>query len=151
MTYEDLLKEADREDLVVKEKDLLASKGRIRNRKIAISKDLQTTAEKACTLAEELGHHYTSTGSILDQNDVLSRRQEFLARLWGYERMIGMAGLVKCYEAGCRSRWEAAELLGVTEEYLMDALAAYAQRYGVCRRFGDYVIRFDPLIVAKML
>lgn len=151
MTYEELLEEADREDLIVKEKPLRASDGRIKNRKIAIRSDLLTTAEKACVLAEELGHHYTTTGSIKDQSNVLSRRQELLARLWGYERMIGMAGLIKCYEAGCRSRYEAAELLGVTEEYLDEALAAYAQRYGVCRRFGDYVIRFDPLIVAKML
>ena len=151
MTYDDLLKEADQEGLIVKEKPLRANDGRIKNKKIAIRRDLTTTAEKACVLAEELGHHYTSTGSILDQSDVLSRRQELLARLWGYERLIGMAGLIKCFEAGCRSRYEAAELLGVTEEYLMDALAAYKQRYGLCRQYGEYMICFEPLMIIKQI
>lgn len=35
---------------------------------IAISTDMKTDAEKACALAEELGHHYTTYGNILDQS-----------------------------------------------------------------------------------
>ena len=35
---------------------------------IAISTDMKTDAEKACVLAEELGHHYTTYGNILDQS-----------------------------------------------------------------------------------
>ena len=49
---------------------------------IAISTDMKTDAEKACVLAEELGHHYTSYGNILDQSDTSNRKQELRARAW---------------------------------------------------------------------
>lgn len=52
--YEELLEEAREEGLVVKEKDLQSCDGRIKGNKIAIRKDIETTAEKADTLAEEL-------------------------------------------------------------------------------------------------
>ena len=35
----------------------------------AISNNIDTNAEKACVLAEEMGHHYTSAGNIIDQTD----------------------------------------------------------------------------------
>ena len=66
-TYTDLLIEADNNNLITKEKCLLAHKGRIKGNRIAIKKDM-TTAEKACVLAEELGHYYTATGDILDMS-----------------------------------------------------------------------------------
>lgn len=33
-------------------------------------------AEKACVLAEELGHHYTAVGDIIDQSYYSNRKQE---------------------------------------------------------------------------
>ena len=53
MNYEDLLIEADRAGLIVKEKPLLLSDGRIKGRKIAIRKDIPTLRKKADVLAEE--------------------------------------------------------------------------------------------------
>lgn len=67
MTYEELLIEADNNNLTVKEKPLPVSKGRLKGNRIAIRKDM-TETEKTCVLAEELGHHYTATGNILDQS-----------------------------------------------------------------------------------
>ena len=55
-TYEDLLMEADAQNLITKEKNLPVSKGRIKGNRIAIKKGL-TEKEKKCILAEELGHH----------------------------------------------------------------------------------------------
>ena len=81
MTYEELLKEADSLGLIVKEKPLQGTDGRILNRRIAIRKDIPTQTEKSCVLAEELGHHYTSSGDILNQNIVTNRKQEFRARV----------------------------------------------------------------------
>ena len=49
--------------------------------------DSVTTAD---TLAEELGHHYTTVGDILDQTNVSNRKQERLARVWAYNRRIGL-------------------------------------------------------------
>lgn len=39
-------------------------------------RDGMTTAQTADTLAEELEHHYTTVGNILDLNSVANRKQE---------------------------------------------------------------------------
>ncbi len=56
MTYDELLEEASNYELIVKEKPLQGNKGRIKGNIIAIKKDIPTTKEKACVLAEELAH-----------------------------------------------------------------------------------------------
>ena len=53
MEYEALLKEYDATELIIKEKDLHGSNGRIRGNRIAIKKDI-SLRQKACVLAEEL-------------------------------------------------------------------------------------------------
>ena len=104
MTYEDLLLEADSEKLIVREKNIPGYNGRIYKNRIAINKDIKTSTEKACVLAEELGHYYTTVGDILDQSDAGNRKQEFRARLHGYNRMVGLMGIIRAYEHGCRNK-----------------------------------------------
>ncbi len=79
LNYEDLLNEYAGDDLVIKEKPLQSSNGRIYNNRIAIRYDMPTV-DKTCTLAEELGHYYTTTGDIIDQEDTSNRKQEYRAR-----------------------------------------------------------------------
>ena len=122
MTYEDLLIESEKENLIVKEKDIPGFGGRIYQNRIAIHKQLSTQTEKACILAEELGHHYTSTGDILDQSDPPARKQEFHARLWGYNKMVGLHGIVSAYRHHCR------------------------RKYGCCVELDNYVIMFEPVL-----
>ena len=57
-TYEDLLIEADNNNLITKEKPLRAHNGRIKGNRIAINSKLPEK-EKKCVMAEELGHYYT--------------------------------------------------------------------------------------------
>ena len=151
MTYEELLKEADSMGLIVKEKPLQSGDGRIFNNKIAIRKDIPTQTEKACVLAEELGHHCTSSGNIMDQNIVFNRQQELRARMYGYNLNVGLMGIVKAFETGCRNLYEMAEFLGVTEEYLKDAIECYRKKYGVFVAVDNYLIYFEPnLAVLKI-
>lgn len=150
MTYEELLKETDNLGLIVKEKPLYSGDGRILKNKIAIRKNLPTQKEKSCVLAEELGHHYTTVGNILDQFSVSNRKQELRARMWAYNKLIGLIGIIKSYEHGCQSYHEMAEYLDVTEEFLRDALKRYHQKYGVCTTVDNYIIYFEPLGVVKM-
>lgn len=106
MNYEQLLTAADQEGLLVKEQPLTGHDGLIRGSRIAIRKDIETQAEKSCVLAEEIGHYRTSSGNILNQNKVESRKQEYRARLYGYNLKIGLTGLIRAYEAGCGNlRW----------------------------------------------
>lgn len=150
MTYEKLLNETHSEGLIVKEKYIPGYGGRIYKNRIAIHNEIETSAEKSCILAEELGHHYTTVGNILDQSSVSNRKQELRARMWAYNKLIGLMGIIKSYEHGCQSYHEMAEYLDVTEEFLRDALKRYHQKYGVCTTVDNYIIYFEPLGVVKM-
>ena len=143
-SYEALLEEACDKGLTVKEKPLKYNNGRIKGKRIAIRKDIDTSTEKACALAEELGHHYTSIGNILDMNDMRNRKQERQARLWAYNKLIGLWGLIRAYEHGCQNRYEIAEYLEVTEEFLEECIACYRYKYGLCATIDDYYIMFIP-------
>lgn len=151
MNYEQLLTAADQEGLLVKEQPLTGHDGLIRGSRIAIRKDIETQKEKSCVLAEEIGHYRTSSGNILDQNKAESRKQEYRARLYGYNLKIGLAGLIRAYEAGCGNLYEMAEYLDATEEYLKEAIDCYKSKYGLCTSIDNYIIYFEPLAVIKLI
>ena len=144
MNYEALLDEAHQEGLIVKEKPLIYNNGRIKGKRIAIRKDIETSTEKACVIAEELGHNHTSVGNIIDMENVSNRKQERQARFWGYNKLIGLTGIVRAFQAGCQSRHEVADLLDVTEEYLQECIDCYRDKYGVYTEIDNYTIYFIP-------
>ena len=143
MTYEELLIESESQNLIVKEKNLPGYNGRIYKNRIAISKNLNMS-EKKSVLAEELGHHHTSVGNILNMEDLSTRKQERQARLWGYNKLIGLTGIVNAFESGCQSAYEAAEFLEVTVEYLQECIDCYRDKYGICTEIDNYIIYFIP-------
>lgn len=143
MKYDILLKDANAEGLNVKERPFRTYDGRIKGDTIYLRKDMNTT-EKTCVLAEELGHHHTSVGDIIDMTDIQNRKQERQARLWGYNKLIGLTGIIKAFRAGCRSRHEIAEKLDVTEEYLQECIACYRDKYGESVEVDNYTIYFIP-------
>lgn len=117
---------------------------------VAIREDM-TIPEKACALAEEMGHHGTSYGNIIDMDSVQNRKQERQARLHGYNRLIGLAGLIEAYEHGCQNRYEIAEFLEVTDEFLEDCISCYRDKYGIGTTVDNYYIAFIPhLVVGKI-
>lgn len=146
MTYDDVLKEADNTGLIVKEKPLKSSDGRIYNNRVAIRRTIPTSVEKSCVLAEEIGHYRTSYGDITRLKSVSDRKQERRARLYGYNLKIGLMGLIRAYKHGCHSLYEAAEYLDVTEEYLKEAIDCYKSKYGEYVEIDNYVICFYPYL-----
>lgn len=152
MTYEELLDKAHSENLIVKEKHIPGYKGRIYKNRIAIHDEIETTAERACVLAEELGHYYTSVGDILDQTGTENRKQEYHARLHAYNSQIGLIGIIRCFEHGCRTLYETAEYLEVSEGFLTEALEAYRSKYSPYAVVDNYMIWFEPYLnVVKMI
>ena len=143
LTYEELLIESESQNLIVKEKNLPGYNGRIYKNRIAISKNLNMS-EKKSVLAEELGHHHTSVGNILNMEDLSNRKQERQARLWGYNKLIGLTGIINAFESGCQSAYEAAEFLEVTVEYLQECIDCYRDKYGICTEIDNYIIYFIP-------
>lgn len=149
--YEELLTSAEDNGLTVKEADLQTHDGLIYGQCIAIRKTLPTSISKACVLAEEIGHSMKNVGDVLDQNDVINRQQERKARLWAFDNMIGLIGLISAFNYGCRNRHEMAKYLDVTEDFLQEALDAYKDKYGCDVKIDNYLIRFIPyLSVAKV-
>ena len=151
MKYDDLLDEANAEGISIKERPFKTYDGRIKGKDIYLRKDMNTT-EKACVLAEEMGHHYTTVGNILDMESIQNRKQERQARLWGYNKLIGLTGLIEAYEQGCQNSHEIAEFLEVTEEFLFFCVETYREKYGEYTEKGSYIIYFIPrLAVLKKI
>lgn len=146
MTYEEL--QMENENLNIQELDLSGVsdlRGLYIDGNIAIHKDL-TETEKACVLAEELGHHHTSTGNILDLKDIRNRKQERIARLWAYNKQIGLLGIISAFKASCYNSYDMADCLGVTEEFLQEAIECYRQIYGIGIMVGNYFLQFEPYL-----
>lgn len=83
------------------------------------------TAKKLCILAEEIGHHETSSGDILDQNNTINRKQELTARRWAYENIIPKETIITALKNGYTQLWELAEHLDLDEGFLYSALRYY--------------------------
>ena len=150
MNYEEL--QIQNSTLHIKEmclSDVEGLKGFYVDGNIAIKMDM-TNTEKACVLAEELGHHYTTVGNILDQSKTENRKQERRARLWAYKKAFDLVDLVSAYKHGCRNRYEIAEYLEVTESFLQEALDTYKEKYGIYTEVDCYVVYFEPLGILEM-
>lgn len=145
MLYDELLIEFGNPHLIIKEKNLPISKGRIKGNRIAINKNL-TLKEKACVLAEEMGHYCTTVGNILDQSDASNQKQELRARLWAYNKMVGLDGIIKAYKHGCKELYDTAEFLDVTEDFLKETLNIYSGKYGTYVEYKGYIITFIPTL-----
>lgn len=148
LNYENLLEEATCDNIYVVENADFKSKadGLINGDVIGISRKIRSTRKRTCILAEELGHYHTSTGNILNQSTTANRKQEYRARLWAYNKLIGLNGIVSAYQAGCQNIHDMAAHLDVTTDFLQEALSCYRNKYGVYARIDNYVIYFEPTI-----
>lgn len=106
--------------------------------------------EKTCVLAEEIGHHHTTAGIILDQADVRNRKQELRARRWAYSRLITLDLIVKAGQSGIEGRHDVAEFLGVTEAFLQHTIEHLQQKHGLYTCHMGFMIYFEPLSITKL-
>ena len=97
-------------------------------------------------MAEELGHYYTGTGDILDQSSTSNRKQEMRGRIYAYNKLIGLMGIIKAHENRCTNLSEISSYLDVTEEFLADALNYYKAKYGKIACVDNYTIYFEPYL-----
>jgi hypothetical protein len=117
---------------------------------IYINSGIETERELRCVIAEELGHYETSQGNILNQSCLKNKKQEIRARKWAHEHLLEVEDIVKAYKNGCRSTYEVAEFLEVTEVFLLEACETFSRKYGVCKTIDRYVVYFDSLGVLEM-
>lgn len=144
LQYEKLLIEADMLGIIVKEVNMITKKGKCYGNRIAINKTL-SECEKGCVLAEELGHYNLTIGDIQEQTfNISNRKQELLAKRWGYDKNVGLIGLINAFNNGCKTKHEISEYLSITEEYLNEAIDYYTSKYGTYHTVDCYNIIFIP-------
>lgn len=151
MGYEDLLLESESLGVSVYEKTLSDRiKGLYSNNVVCINKKIESSIEKACVLAEELGHYHTTSGNILDQTKLINRKKEKVARSWGYEKLVPLHKIIDAHKNHVTGRFEFAEFLGVTESFLESAIERYREKFGDTVKYENYTICFNPLGVIEM-
>lgn len=152
MTYEELLDKANEEGIELFENNCIGKlKGLYLDDTITLNSELYNDVEKRCVLVEELGHHYRTYGDIRDQSKVENRKQERIARAWGYGKLVDLLDLINAKKYGVRNRYELAEYLGVEEEFLESLLKYYKEKYGPKCVVGNYVLQFEPLEVYEKI
>ena len=149
--YEILLKEATQQGLdIYEEKMKPRIKGLYADNVIWINELITTSNEKACVLAEELGHYHTTVGDILNQQSILDRKQEKVARAWAYKKLVPFTKIIDAYKEGITNKYEFAEYLGVTESFLLEAINRYKEEHGLFAKIDQYTIFFEPFAVMEM-
>lgn len=144
MNYEELLIEADKLGVIVKEFKLRTRDGRCHGNRIAINSSL-SEKEKACILSEELSHFRLTVGNISDQSDQNNRKQEFIARRDCYEKLITPECIIKALLSGANNLYELAEELTVTKSFLLDTINHYKKKYGIYYVGKTHLLTFEPL------
>ena len=129
MNYEELLNECADENLVIKEKPLQSSNGRIYNNRIAIRHDMNTV-DKTCTLAEELGHYYCNALYYLDSDKILKDKCEYRALKWAYSVLVPLQKLKEKIMQGF-NLYDLADYFNVDCEYMNDCIDFYTEKYGI--------------------
>lgn len=148
--YDDLLIECDNLGVEVYERDDMKSKGLYADNIIWVNKLLPSIIEKYCILTEEIGHHYTTAGDILDLTSIANRKQEFRARGWAYMRLVPFSKIIQAHKLHIVNRYELADFLNVTEDFLDDALDWYKSKYGLYVSIDNFTVCFEPLGVIEM-
>lgn len=146
--YEKLLDEAYANGITVIEKYPFQS-ARIRglccDDTIALSEQIDTTAERTVVLCEELNHATASFGNILQD-----KKEEHRTRQRTFDRLITLDGLARAALSGCREAWEFADWFGVPQSFFAEAMENYKARYGVMTHVrlpqGLFCLQLEPTL-----
>lgn len=143
--YDDLLINANKQGFSVVEIDLGTDTpcGKCIGNTIYINNRI-TTKEKACILAEEIGHYYLTVGDITNQKDINNKKQELKARRYGYNLLIEPDDIIHAVKKGCNNRYEIADYLNISEEFFEELIEDYKKRYGIGVLVGNYYLQLEP-------
>ncbi len=149
--YEQWLQKADDIGLNVVESVPFESqaKGLICGDCIGLNQNIETTAEKACVLAEEVIHNQINVGNIRDQRLSGNAWQERKTRKILYKHLADIRTVAYFLKIGCKNLSEIADEMGITEELLMEAIHGYKEEYGIFIPLEDDVLFFEPTLYLK--
>ena len=86
-----------------------------------------TLRERACWIAEELGHHHTGQTQILRYRCVDAWRAEARARRWAHKRLLS-PDAIRTAAQNTDDIYEIAEALDVSVEFLQESIDDFQSR-----------------------
>lgn len=95
---------------------------------------------RVIALAEEIGHHLRTTGWTLDPRSVAARKGEAAGRAWSYQALMPPEKVAGAVRSGVCAPWELAELFGVTDGFVREALRYYQRKAALPVRCGWTVV-----------
>lgn len=145
-----LIDEAIEKGLTVEEEKLPGKlKGLLIADRIYLDNSL-SKAKKIVALREEIEHHKYTVGNIIDIRNIRNKKQELLARWATYEKLLTFDMIIRAVESGVANVYEFSEFVDLPEDFIIEAINYYRQRY-VAVELGQYFIDFDgPLRVLKL-
>lgn len=149
ITYDELLDFAIANGLIVFEKRKFKNpelNALIANNRIGLSEKLEKNSQLVCALAEEIAHYLINNGKITDLRDIDNARQEYRAHKLAVNMTVSLTDIVRAaISLGEESTlYNVAEELGITEEFLEEAINIYKRTYGESLDVGSYIIYFHP-------
>lgn len=102
----------------------------------------QDQKELVSTVAEEIGHHLTTVGDIINQDTNEKRKQEQKARDIGATMVVTPQDLIDCYHERFTYIWECADFLDITRPALECALNTYRKQYPDGLIYDNYKLLF---------
>lgn len=143
--YEKLLDVATKENIELFETEFDSElKGMCIGNFIAIKKDM-SQSEKACILAEELAHYFTTTGNILDQSNSFNQKQEKQARKMAVNYLITPNDLAIACRNGYTNLFDIADFLSISYEFLLESITVFKSRFGLFYAGDGYDIEFNDI------
>ena len=146
--YEQWLQKADDIGLSVAENVPFESqaKGLICGDCIGLNQNIETTAEKACVLAEEVIHSQINVGNIRDQRLSGNSWQERKTRKILHKNLVNVRTIAYLLKSGCKNSNEIADKMEITEELLLEAISGYKEEYGTFILLEDDILFFEPTL-----
>lgn len=149
--YENLLNELHLLGIKVLEVDVCTKKefGLYLDNIIIINSNMNET-QKYCVLAEELGHHFTISSDISDLTKTENIKKELKGRKVACEKLISPESIINSILSGANNIYELSEDLGVTENFLLEAINHYKQKYGIYYVGKTHLLTFEPLNIIEI-
>ena len=149
--YESLLNELYLLGIKVLEVDVCTKKefGLYLDNIIIINSNMNET-QKYCVLAEELGHHFTISSDISDLTKTENIKKELKGRKVACEKLISPESIINSILSGANNIYELSEDLGVTENFLCEAINHYKQKYGIYYVGKTHLLTFEPLNIIEI-
>ena len=107
---------------------------------MAVAPDMPRKA-RTCVAFHEAGHRYTHVLGHAGRDDERANR-------WAVKRLVPLMRLIEALEQGSFNTHDISDYLGVAESFLKVSLSVYRKTYGLYTIEGDWVISFEPTVLA---